>query len=271
MSEHSSAVSYLFVPATRTDRILKAAAGPAHQVIVDLEDAVASRDKATARDGLRSVQPTRGLCVRVNAVDTPFFDDDVAAVAGFGWVTGVVLPKVERTADVDELRRRLPGIAVLALIESARGILAVDAIAASGVDRMLFGVVDYTSSLGAAATAEVLAYPRTRLVLASSAAGIAPPIDGPSVFIDRPDDLAAEARTAKAFGFGGKACIHPAQLDVVHSVFAASSAELEWARRVLDAAASQPGAFSLDGEMVDEPVLARARRLLGLASGAERG
>ena len=89
------------------------------------------------------------------------------------------------------------------------------------------------------------------------------PIDGPSIYVDRPDLVRAEALAAKAFGFGAKACIHPAQLEVVHEVFAASALEREWAERVLDRAASASGAFQLDGQMVDEPVIQRARRILG--------
>ena len=262
MSAHTVAVSYLFVPATRPDRILKAAAGIAGQVIVDLEDAVAVGDKADARAGLRVVSPPRSLCVRINASGTPFFDDDVAAVAVLGWASTVVLPKVERVAEVEELRRRLPGVEVIALIESARGLRNVDEIAACGPARLMFGTIDYTSSLSAESTADVLAYPRSRLVLASAAADIASPIDGPSVFVDRPDEVAAEARTAKAFGFGAKACIHPGQLEVVHRVFAASLDEVAWARRVLEAAAVSGGAFQLGGQMVDEPVLLRARRIM---------
>ena len=262
MSVHAGVVSYLFVPATRPDRILKAVAGRAGQVIVDLEDAVSADAKAEARAGLSTVTPSRSLCVRINAATTPFFDDDIAAVSRLEWLSTVVLPKVESGTDVEHLRQRLPQVEIVALVESARGIQAVDQIAASGPIRLMFGPVDYTTSLGAEPSADVLAYPRARLVVASAAAGIVTPIDGPSVFVDRPDELAAEARAAKAFGFGAKACIHPAQLDVVHEVFTASLAEREWARRVLDASATSPGAFQLDGQMVDEPVLQRARKIL---------
>ena len=104
-------------------------------------------------------------------------------------------------------------------------------------------------------------YPRSRLAVASAAAGIAPPVDGPSLHLDAPEQLRDECRHVRALGFGGKLCIHPAQVAVVAEAFAPSADEIAWARRVIEAA-DGAGAVAVDGRMVDEPVVERARQLL---------
>ncbi len=258
-----SARSLLFVPATRPDRVGKALASGADTVIVDLEDAVAEADKAAARQSLRHLAPAAPCVVRINGADTPHHGDDVAAVAALDWVSAVLVPKVEEPGVVDTVRAALPeGCAVLAIVESARGLLAADAIAAGGVARLVFGVVDFLADLGVGPSAEVLLYPRSRLVLASVAAGLPGPVDGPHLTIADAAGLATDAAAAKALGFGGKVCIHPAQVAVVNDAFTPSAAEVTWAHGVLAAAATANGAFAYEGAMVDEPVLRRARRIV---------
>lgn len=259
--------SYLFAPATRLDRVLKAAAGAAGAVIVDLEDAVAVDTKDAARDGLADLQPPRPLLVRVNARSTPFHDDDIAAARALPWLAGVVVPKVEAGDDVAAVAAALSRpVPILAIVESARGIQRVDRIAAAGVDRLLFGTVDYLADIRATDGAAAGAYPRSRLVVASAAAGIASPVDGPTLVFDDAGIVAADAHAARAAGFGGKLCIHPAQVPVVNEAFAPTAAELAWATRVVEEEArTGEGVFTIDGKMVDVPVIAEARRLLGLA------
>jgi citrate lyase subunit beta/citryl-CoA lyase len=258
-SDPTAARSFLFVPATRPDRVGKALVSGADAVVVDLEDAVAESDKAAARLSLSTLTPAASCVVRINGADTPHHRDDVAAVADLAWVTAVIVPKVEDPGVVDAVRARLPPRRqVLALVESARGIWAADAIAAGGADRLVFGVVDFLADLGVGPGPEVLLYPRSRLVLASVAAGLPHPVDGPHLAIADAAGLAADAAAARALGFGAKVCIHPAQVPVVNDAFTPSAAKVRWARGVLDAAATSSGVFAYDGSMVDEPVLRRA-------------
>lgn len=257
--------SYLFVPATRPDRVEKALATNAHEVIVDLEDAVGAGDKRQARDSLRSLAPSRPVHVRVNAVGTVDFAADLDALADLDWVSAVVLPKTESARDVSLLEARLSGpVQKIALVESAKGIANLEEIAASGVARLLFGIVDYTTDLRIPASAFGLVYPRSRMAVASVAAGIAPPVDGPTIAVGDAELLAEDLSAARSLGFGGKLCIHPSQVDPVNDAFRATEDEVAWARAVLaEVDRHGGGVFVLDGQMIDEPVVARARGLLG--------
>lgn len=260
-----TAQTFLFVPATRPDQIEKALATTADVVIIDLEDAVRGEDKAQARQNLALLQPSRDACVRINDETTSYFMDDVALVAGCQWVSSVVLPKVHSAAQVERFRIVADNdVPLLALIESARGIVASEEIASSGVSRLLFGSVDYAAELSAEPNEYLFAYPRSRLVVASAAAGLAAPVDGPTLAIHDVDRLIEEATAAQLLGMGGKLCIHPKQVLVVGSIFRSSSSDEQWAREVLDAhEKSDDGVFVVNGEMVDAPVVARARRILG--------
>jgi citrate lyase subunit beta/citryl-CoA lyase len=263
-----AASSYLFVPAIRPDRVEKARRSAADEVIVDLEDGVATEDKAAARDLLAGLPAGRPVHVRVNALGTRHHEDDLRAAAAMPSLAAVVVPKVESPDDVAAVSSRLPAsVAVVALVETARGIAGADAIAASAVSRIMFGSADYLADIGAGPGREVLAYPRSRLVVASRAAGLPPPVDGPTLTTDDEARVRDEAEAARALGMGAKLCIHPAQLAVVNEVFRTTDEERRWAQAVLAAAeAHGGGAFSFDGSMVDEPVLLRARRLLGTDS-----
>lgn len=275
MMRAGPAVSYLFVPATRLDRVAKARLSAADEVIVDLEDAVAEGDKAAAREALAGIPAGRPVHVRVNAAGTAHHEADLRAVAALSdgaatsTVAAVVVPMVESAAGLAAVIASLPStVAVVALVETARGIVAAEAIAAAGPSRLMFGSADYLADLGARPGSEVLAYPRSRLVVASRAAGLPAPVDGPTLATGDAALVRAEAEAARALGMGGKLCIHPVQLAAVHEVFGPSADEVQWARNVLAAAADQGGgAFSFEGSMVDEPVLARARRLVAADSG----
>jgi citrate lyase subunit beta/citryl-CoA lyase len=262
-----AASSYLFVPATRPDRIEKARRSTADEVIVDLEDGVADddEDKAAARRLLGGLPTGRAVHVRVNAVGSRHHEDDLRAVAAMRSLAAVVVPKVESPDEVAGVTSLLPGgVEVVALVETARGVAAADAIAAAAVSRVMFGSADYLADIGAQPGREVLAYPRSRLVVASRAAGLPAPVDGPTLATGDEALLRSEAEAARALGMGAKLCIHPAQLAVVNEVFRSTEEERRWARAVLAAAAAHGGgAFSFDGSMVDEAVLLRARRLLG--------
>lgn len=268
--------AWLFVPGSRPERFDKAAAAGAAEVVLDLEDAVGGDDKGAAREAVVAWLDAGGTgWVRVNAAGTPWHDDDLAALAALvvapdaAGLRGVVLPKAEDPEDVRRVLAVLPdGAGLVPLVESARGVLGAAAIAASpGVTRLAFGSVDYSLDIGAEEEPATLAHPRSVLVVASRAAGLAAPVDGVTTDVRDEALVAADADRARRLGFGAKLCIHPAQVPVVRRVFAPSDEDLAWARGVLDAAGAHPtgAAFAHEGRMVDAPVLARARVLLDRA------
>jgi citrate lyase subunit beta/citryl-CoA lyase len=257
--------SFLFVPADRPDRYDKALAAGAGAVIVDLEDAVAPDDKVAAREALTHWLSRTGaqVLVRVNAAETPWFADDLA-LCGNASVAGVVLPKAERRADLAHASAIAAGKRLYPLVETAAGFEAMRTIAgAPGVERLVFGSIDFQVDLGIAGDDDALLAFRSQIVLVSRLAHLRAPIDGVTTAIDDEAVLAADAARARRLGFGGKLCIHPRQVAVVERAFAPSEAEIDWARRVLAAAAGARGAaVAIDGRMVDKPVLLRARAIL---------
>ena len=264
--------SYLFVPGDRADRFDKALASGADAVVLDLEDAVAPQDKVAARDALArylaaadDARRTR-LVVRINDERTPWFDDDLALLAATR-APAVMLPKAETVDTLARVCSACPGIGVLALVESARGVLNAEALAAvDGVQRLVFGTLDFALDLDLVddpASGPVgLDAAASRLAWASRATGLPPPVAGVTPDIHDPALLRADFARARAHGFGAKLCIHPQQVAWVHQALRPAEAEIEWAQRVLDAAASAQGAVQVDGRMVDRPVVERARRLL---------
>ena len=254
--------SYLFVPGNRPERFDKALASGADAVIVDLEDAVPPDQKDAARRHLSAwLSVARPVVVRINAADTPWHRDDLAVCRQAG-VSAVMVAKAERA---DRLAApELDDLPLLPLIESAAGFDQLRAIAAvRGVQRLAFGAIDFQLDMHMRAEFDELIYFRSQLVLASRLAGLAPPIDSPSVAIDDSAEVERDAQRARRLGFGAKLCIHPRQLAAVNRSFSASEAERAWARRVLATAASSGGAaVALDGQMIDKPVILRAQAIL---------
>jgi citrate lyase subunit beta/citryl-CoA lyase len=256
--------SYLFVPANRPEMFDKACRAGADAVIVDLEDAVPFADKAAARAALAGwLSPQQPVLVRINGADTEWFADDLA-LCGAPGVRGVILSKAERADDIARLKDA-GAPAILPLVESAAGFEHARAIAqAPGVERLLFGSIDFQLDLGIRGEREELLFFRSQLVLVSRLAGIGAPVDGVSTAIGDPAQLQGDATHARRMGFGGKLCIHPKQVAEVNRCFSPGEEELAWARRVLDAAAASNGAaVALDGKMIDRPVILRAREILG--------
>lgn len=259
--------SYLFVPAERPERIAKALASGADAVIVDLEDAVAPAAKDDARrmlrDTLHVVAPNPRLLVRVNGADTPWFADDIAACA-LPAVAGVMLSKAGYADDLADLRRVLPDKPIVALVETAEGFDRLRKTArAAGVVRLAFGSIDFQLDLGIGGDDDALLAFRSCFVLESRLAQLAPPVDGVTTAIDDTELIEHGALRARRLGFGAKLCIHPRQVEVVNRSFSPSAAELNWAQRVVDAADRAGGAaVTVDGKMVDRPVMLRAQALL---------
>lgn len=270
-----AARSYLFVPASRPDRIGKAIAAGADAVIVDLEDAVAPDAKDAARAALATAWPTLrpqadaagvALLVRVNGADTAWFEADLASCRQMA-VAAVVLPKADPPA-LRTMRTQLPDMPCLALLETAAGFDDLRAVARSpGVERLLFGSIDLMADLDVADDGTPLDYFRSAIVAASRAAGLPAPVDGVCTAIGDADALAADTARGRRFGFGAKLLIHPSQVAGVHSALAPSADAVAWARRVVEQAAAANGAaIAVDGKMVDKPVLDRALRIVAAAA-----
>lgn len=278
--------SKLFVPASRPELFSKAMASAADAISFDLEDAVESRQKPAARAALvaflDSVEPGHGkvVVVRVNAADTDYFVDDLAAIVRPG-VDIVNLPMVENADTIRSVARtidRLEGeravkrsIGILVNVESARGVrLAADLAGAhSRVVGLQIGYGDLFSPLGIAQDeASAKQHVRMMVRLAAGEAGI-PAYDGAYVRIDDPDGYTREARAAQQLGLAGKSCIHPTQIALANAVFRPSSADVDHALRVVDAARDAldrgVGAFVVDGRLVDGPFITRAENTVALA------
>ena len=262
--------TYLFVPGDRPERFAKALDSEADAVVVDLEDAVAPAAKAAARAavlGWLSSEPERSrVVVRINDEAAEGFEQDLKMLVASGAVA-VMLPKAERPETVARLRAACPGIAVLPLVETARGMLGAQALAAApGVQRLVFGTIDYALDLDLGTDPAALDAGHAHLALVSRAAGIAAPVAGVSTALDDEAALRVDLARARGHGFGAKLCIHPKQVAPIHRALAPSEAELAWARRVVEAAEAAHGAVQLDGRMVDKPVIERARRLIERAA-----
>jgi citrate lyase subunit beta/citryl-CoA lyase len=237
---------------------------------------VAPEAKAQARDAIspwlaaqsqRQVQ----LLVRINDASTPWFEDDLAWLGGVALrgaaLPGVMLPKAQDAATVQRVAGVLPAGAVLVpLIETALGVAHAREIAqAPGVQRLAFGTIDYALDLDLPDDERGLLHAASVLAIESRVAGLASPIAGVTAAIDDAAVLLADWAFARATGFGAKMCIHPAQVKTLLAAMRPSAAELDWARRVIEAVAVSPGAARVDGRMVDLPVLRKAQSLLARA------
>ncbi len=273
----TEARSFLFVPGNRPERFDKALASQADMVIVDLEDAVPAADKAAARIALAAAwqqwpaaQRAR-VVVRINAAQTDSHLDDLAWLPQLPDLSAVMVPKAEKVTDLTGVQGALgtPAPALIPIIESAEGLANVDALARSAnVLRLAFGNLDFQADLGMACGADEaeLAPVRVAIVVASRRAGLAAPMDGVTTDTQDMGRVQTDAARSLRFGFGAKLCIHPLQVAAVHAAFAPTAAQIDWAQRVLQAeAAAGGGAFTVDGRMVDPPVLKLARQCLAMA------
>jgi citrate lyase subunit beta/citryl-CoA lyase len=263
--------SWLFVPATRPDRFAKAATSGADRVILDLEDAVAPNEKGDARRNLANTPIPRDvpMYVRVNSALTPWFDDDLAVAATLP-IQGILLPKADTAAHV---KRAAAVIArehvIVPIIETAVGLSNVAEVArAPRVERLVFGALDFALDTNMHDKDGAFDYVRSSIVIASRVAGIAPPVDFVTLGIDDQELLKRDAARSRHFGFGGKLCIHPKQLAATNEAFRPSDAEIAWARAVLAEQATRPqdAVFAHRGELVDRPVLERARQIVAVVA-----
>lgn len=254
--------SFLFVPGDRPERFAKAAASGAHDVILDLEDAVAPAAKAYARSAVAAWFADGGQAiVRTNGADTPWFEEDVAMLRAAPGAR-IMLPKAEPQS-LARLAQLLPQRPVIALVETVAGYLALREVASGlGVERLAFGSVDLAAESGIADEGDAMTGIRTQIVLESCRAQLAPPVDGVGVDFHDEATMYGDARRSRQLGFGGKLCIHPRQVPAVNGAFKPSESEVGWAERVLAAfELSRGAATSVDGKMIDKPVVERALRI----------
>jgi citrate lyase subunit beta/citryl-CoA lyase len=254
----------LFVPGDRPDRFARALASGASGAILDLEDAVAPDRKAFARDAVATFvvacAPDASFAVRINAVGSPWFADDLAMTQRCG-VRAVMLPKVAGTDVLDMVEGALGAVEITALIESAAGVLHAAAIAAHARTRALaFGPYDLAADLGSTSDWATMLPHRAHVLVAARAHGRMV-IDGPtSTFADLAP-VARDASLAAALGYDGKLAIHPAQIEPSIHAFRPSDDAITYARRII-AAAEHAMPAVVDGAMIDAPMLASAHRLL---------
>ncbi|WP_104137267.1 CoA ester lyase [Arthrobacter sp. ZGTC131] len=263
----------LFCPADRPERFQKAAER-SDAVIIDLEDAVAAPDKKRARGAILAqlgssgegpeLDPSRTI-IRINPAGTEDFEKDLHCLAHTPYRT-VMLAKTESA----EQLRALDGFHVIALCETAAGIVNAPAIAAApNVVALMWGAEDLLASLGGTSSRNddggyraVALHARSSVLLAAGAFG-KEAVDAVYVNIPDLDGLAEEARDAVASGFGSKACIHPSQVAAVRAAYAPSADEVAAARELLEAArAAGTGVFQFNGKMIDGPILKHAEATL---------
>ncbi len=260
----ADSATWLFVPGDRPERFGKAAMSGADVVIIDLEDAVAPARKAVARNATSGILGNgRPWAVRINAATTPEFDRDLDALATAGATPlALVLAKAERPEDIDRAGEAL-GVGVVALIESACGVVRLDDLtSARWIRRLAFGAVDFSLDIGAAMSSTPVDHARSELVISSRAAELPAPLDSPTLALDDTASVGRDAVRAKAMGMGGKLCIHPAQVAAVAEAFRPTHEEIRDARQILAAVDGKDGAISHNGAMIDRPVVERALRLL---------
>ena len=268
----------LYVPGDRPDRFDKALASDADEVILDLEDAVAPGHKAKARETVAAFLEHRRpkpIQVRINAPDTPWGIEDLAAIGPQPGLAGLRIPKVERPETVQHIGRQLGSqgaIGLHLLIETARGVEAAFELATADprVASIALGEADLRSDLNVS-DERGLAWARGRIVVAARAAGL--PAPQMSVYPDLADDdgLAASCREGRAVGFLGRAGIHPRQLPIIVAAFLPTSAEVAEASRLLadleGALEDGRGGIVLpDGRFVDRAMAGRARAVVALGS-----
>lgn len=267
----------LFVPAVRPDRYPKALATGADAVCIDLEDGVAPDAKAEARRQAITLFTDRAptaveVSLRVNDVKSELGQVDVSRLVEAGVrPDALMLPKVSGPDEirqvVDQWPRGEAPLAIIAQIETARGVTAAAEIASASphVSAVFFGAIDLSADLGCAVEWDALLHARSQVVLAAALAGVSA-LDSPFMDVPALTALAEETRRVRRLGFVGKAAIHPTQVPVIQEAFSPTAAEVDWARKVVDAYDQQSGGVLLvDGQLIERPVIRAAHRTLRVA------
>ena len=282
--------SWMFVPGHRQRMIDKALGLNADAIMLDIEDGVAPNEKDAARKniseslGREKAPAAPARYVRINAIGHARMDADLEAVVRRG-LEGVVCPKVDTVEEIKTVDARLTGqeaknqlpsgaIKLLVAIESPKGLLNAPAIAAASprITGLLFGAEDFGREIGLPAVREGeardLIYARSAIVIAAASAHVQA-IDGVWVDLNDSAGLAGFARQSRQLGFSGMSCIHPAQIDAINATFSPTAEEIDYCQRVLqafeEANARGDGSIAFGGQLIDRPIIERARRTIAMA------
>jgi malyl-CoA/(S)-citramalyl-CoA lyase len=295
--------SYLAVPAHRARLVQNAAASAADAVFMDLEDAVPIAEKAAALEAAADALTTldwgrKTVSVRLNAIDSPSIRHEIERLGGLERLDAFIVPKAEAVSDVAKIGqwisaaagKRAAPVEMELLIETARGLVNVEALAAAGglVTALHLGVGDFAASIGARSTEigaspsgyrhvagaadgyqevplDLFAYPMMRLLIAARAFGLRA-IDGPCGAFRDARATASTAAKAVAMGFDGKQVIHPSQIEITRDAFIPSDDEIAYAHRAIaalrEAERNGQGAVTVDGKMIDYANIRMIQRLL---------
>lgn len=264
--------TFLFVPGNRPERFQKAIDSGTDAVVLDLEDSVPFAEKDSARlaviHALALLSSQACLVVRCNHPGSEQGQSDLMAMAGVP-MAGLMVPKCESDLTLHSVSLQRPGTALLPIIESAKGYLALPQIAkAAQVCRLVVGHIDFLADTGMTCSPDQreLDTLRFEVTMHSRAAQLACAVDGVSVSLQDEQTWQGDTERALRFGMGGKLCIHPRQVAVVHAAFQPTPSELSWAQSVVSAMSAYGGAaLQLEGEMIDAPVLLQAQRLIARA------
>lgn len=282
--------TWLFAPGNHPRKVEKVFGAGADVAILDLEDAVAAAEKVATRAVVAEALAVPRACrayVRVNALDTAFTFGDLEAVVGPG-LDGIVLPKVERAADIqmadwvigalEQKRGLAPGaVDLMPILETGRGIAGARGICGAGgrLKRVSFGAGDYTRDMGLewTMTEHEIDPARAEVVLASRINDLEPPVDTVFVHIRAHDAFRASCARVRQSGFQGKLCIHPDQVGPANAAFTPAADDVAWARRIVaafrEAEAAGSASIQVEGHFVDFPIVQRAERVLALAQAVE--
>jgi len=273
--------SLLFAPANRPDMLTKFPRYPADAVAIDLEDGTPENEKAAARDQLPDVvaylrqQHLKSmLLVRTNALRSHHIKADIGVALSTS-VDGVIVPKLETSADLQMFEATMP---IIGIIETARGVATVEVLVdqqAGRLSALAFGAEDFITDIGGRRTPEGLEvlYARSRVVLAARFGGLQA-LDQVFTAIKDDEGFRRDAEVGRQLGYGGKMCVTPRQIEIANEVFSPSPEEIDRSRRLIqvyeEAQSEGRGVIEFEGSMVDEPLLKRARAVLQLAEHESR-
>lgn len=286
--------SLLFAPGSDNRKVSKVSSFYADAIVLDLEDAVAIEEKAAARTLVRDAIPTYKddiiVSVRVNGPGSGLMEDDINGVVRPG-LACIMVPKVESLDTLNHVDEIIAGqesyygmkpgeVRILALIETAKGLVNSEDIAAGAPSRLLtivFGLGDFSTDIGIDLTEDgsELLYARSRVVVAARAAGLQPPIDGPFLDLRNEEALVADCRRSRQLGFQGRVTVYPPQVEATQRCYSwFPEEEVQRARKVVEAfeASEQEGSASIrvDGQFVDYPIYYRAQEKLKLYAAYQR-
>lgn len=273
--------SLLFIPGNNPSMIQDSYIFDADGIIYDLEDAVAFSQKDSARIIVKSFVESglikdKEIIIRINDIDSEYYDDDVNLIVS-NYIDTIMLPKATEKSvrklatkldEIEEKKEMSKRIKIIPIIESGRSVLEVEKIVPhQRVSGVLLGAEDLSFDLGIMRTKEgaEIEYVRSKIVIAAKAYK-KDAIDTPFTDVNDDEGLLKDTKRAKMLGMNAKACIHPRQARVINKVFSPSSFDIDYAKRVLkgfeEAQKVGLGVFSLDGKMIDKPIIERAQNVI---------